>query len=318
MARPLRVELAGGVYHVIARGNERKAIFRDDEDRSVYLDRLADCCSFFRFRILAYCLMDNHVHLAVERGPIALSRIMLNLQSVYVQRFNRRHRRVGHLFQGRYKAFLVQEERHLLALIRYIHLNPVAAGVVRRADAFRWSSDRHYRATESPAWMNTDLLLGRLAADRQAARAVYQRLMADRECQTYEEVPAFLAAIKGERDFANRALAAVGESRRVEFPSTPEGLAGTIANAEGLSLEHLRRPGKALKESRVRLLAAYLGKREGGLSTAAMARCLGREESTINRGVQRLEKSMARDPTLRARVEALSVLIRAGNTGIHD
>ena len=100
MARPLRLECPGGLYHVIARGNERKAVFRDDSDRNDYLSRLAHYAEKFGFRLLAYCLMDNHVHLAIETGKAPLSRIMAGLQSSYTQQFNRRHGRVGHLFQG--------------------------------------------------------------------------------------------------------------------------------------------------------------------------------------------------------------------------
>ena len=132
MARPPRLEFSGAVYHVVVRGNERRAIFRDDEDREQYLERLAHYREKFGFRLLAFCLMSNHVHRAIRAGHFPLSRIMAGLQSSYTQWFNRRHGRVGHLFQGRYKAFLVQEERYLLGLVRYIHENPVRAKVVER------------------------------------------------------------------------------------------------------------------------------------------------------------------------------------------
>jgi putative transposase len=101
MSRPPRLEFAGAVYHVIARGNEQRDVFRDDSDREFYLRRLARYQTKFRFRLYAYCLMTNHVHLALETGPVPLSRIVLALHSSYAQAFNQRHRRVGHLFQGR-------------------------------------------------------------------------------------------------------------------------------------------------------------------------------------------------------------------------
>lgn len=105
MSRAPRIEIAGGVYHVIARGNERRDIFRDDSDRHLYLARLAECRDRYRFGVLAYCLMPNHVHLAVERGPVPLSKIMLALHSYYSQKFNFRHERVGHLFQADTRLF---------------------------------------------------------------------------------------------------------------------------------------------------------------------------------------------------------------------
>jgi hypothetical protein len=262
--------------------------------------------------------MDNHVHIALERGPVALSRIMLTVQSSYAQEFNRRHRRIGHLFQGRYKAFLVEDERYLLELVRYIHLNPVAARLVTQPAGFRWSSDRYYRAGSGPGWLDIGRLLDRFSHNRPEAASVYRRLMADRSAQTYEDVPSFLRAIKGEAEFANRALATVGEARRITIRCTPEQIARLVAHAEHFTVERLRGPSRNAHESRVRLIAAFLGRREGGHSTAAMARCFGREESTFNRGVRRLEQTMARDPVLRARIEVLSRLLQPSSTGIHD
>jgi REP element-mobilizing transposase RayT len=307
LARPLRVELRGAVYHVIARGNERKAIFLDDLDREVYLERLAQCRSRFQFRVLGYCLMSNHVHLALERGPVALSRTMLALQSFYAQKFNFRHKRVGHLFQGRYKAFLVQDERYLFALLRYIHLNPVRARLVDRPEAYRWSSDRCYREGKRLPWLDVDVALGKLALKREEAVSVYRRLMASREEQTYEDAATYGFAVKGDRQFAERVLVTVGES-----------LADSVAHAAGLSLKHLKQPGKSVKESRARLTAAYLGRRDAGLSIARMAKCFGREESTFNRGVRRLEDLINRDESIRADVERIASRLRLRNTGIHD
>ena len=318
MARPLRVELKGAVYHVIARGNERKAIFRDDLDRKNYLERLAECRARFQFRILAYCLLGNHVHLALERGPVALSRIMRTLQSFYAQRFNLRHQRVGHLFQGRYKAFLVQDERYLFSLVRYIHFNPVRAGLVDRPDAYRWSSDRFYRQGRSLPWLDVDVVLGRLAQQREEASSVYRRLMASRERQTYEDIPTHAVTVKGDRRFAERALATVGELRKVSTVWTPESLAEAVALTAKLTLQQLRLPSRRRKESLVRLMAAYLGSREAGFSIARMARCFGREESTFNRGVRRLENLIRDDEAVRANVNRIASAVGLRNTGIHD
>ncbi len=284
----------------------------------MYLERLAECRSRFQLRVLGYCLMDNHVHLALERGPFALSRTMLALQSFYAQRFNFRHQRVGHLFQGRYKAFLVQDERYLFALLRYIHLNPVRAGLVDRPEAYPWSSDRFYRAGRRVPWLDVHVALDKLAQERSAAVSVYQRLMAKRDEQTYEDVPTFSVVLRGDRQFAERTLAALGEARRLPSDWTPEGLAEAVANAEGLSLEHLKQAGRAARESRARLTAAYLGRRDAGFSIARMAKCLGREESTFNRGVRRLEDLMVRDESVRANVERIASNLRLRNTGIHD
>lgn len=316
MARPLRVELAGAVYHVTARGNERKAVFRDDRDRGMFLDRLGECRERFKLSILAYCLMNNHIHLAVQRGPLPLSRAMLALYSVYAQRFNRRHRRVGHLFQGRYKAFVVQDESYLLALLRYIHLNPVRAGLVDRPESYRWSSDRHYRKGPGPTWLDAGWVLDRLSRDRHEAVEVYRRLMASREKQSYEDVPSFGYPVKGDREFVARSLVAVGEPAKLPGVWTPEGLGQAVAKIGGVAAERLRQAGKSPALSRLRLIAAHVGYREGGISIAKMARYFGREESTFCRGVQRLEALMERDSKVRAHVDRVAAALR--NTGIHD
>lgn len=144
MARPLRIEFAGALYHVTSRGDGQEDIYWDDEDRERYLEVLGHVCERFNWVVHAYCLMDNHYHLLVETPDKNLSKGMRQLNGVYTQQFNRRHGRVGHVFQGRYKAILVQKECYLLELARYIVLNPVRAQMVRSAKDWPWSS---YRAT---------------------------------------------------------------------------------------------------------------------------------------------------------------------------
>lgn len=142
MARPLRIEFEGAAYHVMSRGDDRAAIAVDDVDRKAWvavLDRVADR---FDWRVWAYCLMDNHYHLLVETPKANLSRGMHELNGVYTQAFNRRHGRVGHLLQGRFKSLLVEKDAYLLELNRYVVLSPVRAGRVDRAEDWPWSSYR--------------------------------------------------------------------------------------------------------------------------------------------------------------------------------
>jgi putative transposase len=123
MARPLRIEYPGAVYHITSRGDRQESIYLDDEDREAFLSVLGDVCSRFNWVVYAYCLMDNHYHLLIETPQGNMARGMRQLNGVYTQRFNRRHEQVGHLFQGRYEAILVQKETYLLELSRYIVLN---------------------------------------------------------------------------------------------------------------------------------------------------------------------------------------------------
>ena len=178
MARPLRIEFPGALYHVTSRGNARQRVFRDDEDRKTFLATLAWVVARFGWRCHAYCLMDNHVHLLIETPQPNLSRGMRQLNGVYTQRFNRRHRKVGHLFQGRFKAILVEKEGYLLELARYIVLNPVRAKMVKMPERYPWSS---YRAMVgftpvSPA-LATDWILNQFADTRAIARRRYAKFV---------------------------------------------------------------------------------------------------------------------------------------------
>jgi REP-associated tyrosine transposase len=180
MTRPLRVEFPGGVYHVTSRGDGRDDIFIDDDDRQRFLDLLGHTIERFGWRCHAYCLMTNHYHLLIETPKPNLARGMRHLNGVYTQRFNRRHGRVGHVFQGRYKAIVVQKDAHLLALCRYVVLNPVRARLVKRAGEWLWSS---YRATAGqsacPAWLTRGWLWARFARDPQHAIRTYRRFVAE-------------------------------------------------------------------------------------------------------------------------------------------
>jgi len=156
VSRPLRLEFPGALWHVTARGNERKEIYRNDEDRVAWLELLGAAVADSGWILHAYVLMPNHFHLLVETPDSTLSQGMRQLNGVYTQAFNRKHKRVGHLFQGRFKGILVSEEGHLIEMLRYIVLNPVRAKLCRSAGQWRWSS---YRATvgqtRAPAWLNT-------------------------------------------------------------------------------------------------------------------------------------------------------------------
>jgi REP element-mobilizing transposase RayT len=180
MARPLRVEYPGALYHVTARGNARARIYSDEADYQAFLRLLGSVCEHHAWRIPAYCLMGNHYHLVVETIEPTLSRGMRQLNGVYTQDFNRRHRKGGHLFQGRYSAIVVDKDTYLLELARYVVLNPVRAAMVKAPGQWPWSS---YRATigktAAPAWLAVDGVLAQLAPRKADARARYIRFVAE-------------------------------------------------------------------------------------------------------------------------------------------
>ncbi|HEY4485197.1 MAG TPA: transposase [Nitrospiria bacterium] len=178
MARPLRVEYAGALYHVTSRGNARKPIFKDEEDRKTFLRLLDRVNQRFHWLCHAYCLMDNHYHLVIETPEGNLAKGMRQINGVYTQAFNRRHRRVGHLFQGRYKAILVERESYLLEVCRYVVLNPVRAKAIGKPEAWRWSSYRGTGGLEKPqACLTTDWILGQLGTGRTEAARRYREFV---------------------------------------------------------------------------------------------------------------------------------------------
>lgn len=180
MARPLRLEYPGACYHITSRGNAKQPIFRDDADREAFLRILAGTIEQFKWELFAYCLMGNHHHLLLATPQPNLSRGMRQLNGLYTQRFNRRHGRVGHLFQGRFAAILVERETYLLELVRYVALNPVRAGIVSVPEDWRWSSHRSHAAmAAAPTWLQIEAILERFGGDGVEAPLHYRRFVAD-------------------------------------------------------------------------------------------------------------------------------------------
>jgi len=180
MVRPLRILFPGAVYHVTSRGNERKEIFRGDQDRKVFLDTLSDVTLRYNWLCHAYCLMENHYHLLIDTPDGNLSIGMRQLNGNYTQRFNKRYNRTGHLYQGRFKAVLVQKDSHLLEACRYVVLNPVRARMVQRPEEWVWSS---YGATAGHTrphpCLVTDWVLSQFDSRKKVAEISYRRFVRD-------------------------------------------------------------------------------------------------------------------------------------------
>lgn len=185
MARPIRIEYEGACYHVVARGNECREIFRSDTDHQLFLKTLQTMLERFGIVLHCYCLMPNHYHLVVETPRANLSQAFAWLQTTYTVRYNRKHKRYGHLFQGRYKAHLIEADEYARHLINYIHLNPVRPRnkndlipVERRKtlDSYLWSSHREYLGKRQSGWVNTDWLSYWATKERQAKRLYAQEI----------------------------------------------------------------------------------------------------------------------------------------------
>ncbi|MEO6326891.1 MAG: transposase [Thermoanaerobaculia bacterium] len=187
MTRPLRLEFADALWHVTARGNGRTDIFKDDVDRTLFLEILGRTVELYRWRLHAWVLLGNHYHLLLETPEPTLSRGMRDLNGIFTQAVNRRHGRVGHLFQGRFNAILVEKESHLLELIRYVVLNPVRAGLAKNAAGWKWSN---YQSTAglvpAPEWLDTEWTLAQFGKRRQKAIESYRAFVAEKEGLAYD------------------------------------------------------------------------------------------------------------------------------------
>lgn len=204
MARPLRLEVPGGVYHVMSRGNECQDIFLDDADRKRFLETLRTVTERSNVLCHTYCLMGNHYHLLVETPDGNISLAVRQLNGIYAQSFNRRHDRVGHLFQGRFTSKLIEKETYLLAVSRYVVLNPVRADLVARPSDWEWSS---YRALagwdEPPSFLNVDWLLTHFGtSDRRHAQEAYREFVHD--CSDNSNLLLDASPILGSDDFVER------------------------------------------------------------------------------------------------------------------
>lgn len=205
MARPLRIEYAGALYHVTSRGDRCEDIYIDDDDRWVFLEVMTEVCDRFNWTVHAYCLMSNHYHLLIETPDSNLSKGMRHLNGVYTQRFNRSKNRVGHVFQGRYKAILVQKESYLLELARYIVLNPVRAQMVRSAKDWPWSS---YRATagfvDTKKWLAVEWILSSFSRKKMNAMKLYREFVSEGRNQAKPWKELKNQIYLGDEDFVNK------------------------------------------------------------------------------------------------------------------
>lgn len=207
MARPLRIEYPGAYYHVTSRGNERKYIFNENYDRKKFISYLESAYLRYKAVIHVYCLMDNHYHLLVETPQGNISQIMRHINGAYTTYFNIRHRRFGHLFQGRYKAILVDADAYAGELSRYIHLNPFRCGIVDTPEQFGWSSYPYYIGRKKkPGWLKTDFILGYFEGNGVSSYKRYREFVNVKMIGKYESplVQTVASTILGSDDFIEK------------------------------------------------------------------------------------------------------------------
>jgi REP element-mobilizing transposase RayT len=279
MGRPPRVFGSGLLYHVVARGNRREAVFLGHGDYETYLHRLALYRARYAVTLHAYSLMPNHVHLVVGTAEAPLDRFMQCLQQSYTQRFNRRYGLVGHVFQGRYKAILCQTDEYLLTLVRYVHQNPVQAGLAARPEDYRYSGHRAYLGGVATRLVDPTFVLSLVGGTRG-----YLRLIAS------DRVGNEPAAAAGPTAPPRASLAAA---------------LGSLARGLLVDVEVLRGPDRGRPASRARALAAYVLVRRLGYRMTDVAAALGRNIATTSIAAREVSEQLPRDEAAARQVEQL-------------
>jgi REP element-mobilizing transposase RayT len=307
MARQPRLHLAGGLYHVILRGNARQDIFFDDEDRHRFYWLIEQGVKRFGYRVHAFCCMTNHVHLAVQVSEAPLSRGMHNLAFRYTRWINHRQQRVGHLFQGRYKAILVDADSYLLELVRYIHLNPVRARLVDDPTRYPWSSQRAYVGHEAIPWLTTDWVLSQFGQRASVARRAYQRFVAEGQAEGYREEfhrGTDDSRLLGEDSFVQRILGK-RESRALRPPAVRT-LVHAVCRAYEVKEDQLASASRQRWLAEARGLIAWLALNHGSATLTELAGRFNRDVSALSLAVRRIEAQCNESSSFRARVEKLN------------
>ncbi|MBA4373868.1 MAG: hypothetical protein C0402_13545 [Thermodesulfovibrio sp.] len=292
MARKPRIEFEGAFYHVITRGNRRQKIFRDEEDFRKYIQILARYKALYKYLLYAYVLMNNHVHLLIETSETPLSKILQGINQTYTAWFNRKHKTVGHLFQGRYKAILCDRDSYLVSLVKYIHHNPVRARMTKAPEEYPWSSHRAYLKPMKKNIVDEDQVLRMFSEDKGSARRIYEAYVSDGIAVKKEDIYCTIdKRILGDDRFTETIMgkceAAIAPGRK-EKEYSLAAIADTIDEAFGISLSQMRQKGKHRDITHGRKLLSLVA-HEFGYKGREVAGYMQKDPALITRHVKEKE-----------------------------
>ena len=314
MSRPLRIQYPRAVYHVMNRGRARQPTFVGEADDQAFLDTVAEAARLWGIEVFGYSLMGNHYHLCVKTPRGNLSRVMRHVDGIYTQRFNRRHRRDGPLFRGRYKAILLDADEYLAAVLRYIHLNAVEAGWVKMPEDYRWASHRYYvQAKGAPGWLDTAQALEQLGG----RQAFHEFVLSGNEesLKRYYESKRH-SPILGSETFIERVRhrGAPGAREHPRYERRvvgmgPERVINEVVRQYKVAREEIFH-GVRGRQNEARKVALYLVKRCCDRTLAEMAEYFGiGNYSTVSWNCRAIESQMAKETKLRDRIEKIMVSI---------
>lgn len=289
MGRPLRLEFPGALYHVFSRGNERKDIFRSRDDYELFLGFLRDLAVTYNVLIHAYSLMPNHFHLLMETKEANLSYVMKRLLGLYTLKFNRSHKRVGHLFQGRFKAILVDKDAYFLQVSRYIHLNPVRAKLTRLPENHEHSSMRYYLSVKAPDFLHREFTLGLFESPTSYRKFVLEGLSSQQDI--FESVLG--GAILGSEDFVAKIKARLSKKEPKDFQGKASIFQKPLTEAARLCKDYPQ-------SHQIYMLSKY-----ARATQKQIGELFEISHTAVCQSVRRLQSKMAEDKNLRTAVDKL-------------
>lgn len=315
MSRPLRIQYPGAWYHVMNRGRRGDFIFIDDSDYLSFIDILQTSVELWKVNIAAYCLMSNHYHLLIQTPKANLSRCMRHINGVYTQRFNKTHACDGQLFRGRYKSILVDFDSYLLELVRYIHRNPVRAGIVDTMDTYPWSSHQGYLSDAKKwDWLYKDFVLALFSPNKRDRKREYRNFVSDMDSEEIEEfyskkkIPVmfgkepFLQWVKNKFS---------GEKRDVEIPESRifipdvDVIKKRVCNIYGIDEAELTRSRRGANNE-PRNVAIYLTRYLRGDGLEVIGRAFGIDNySSVSSVIERTKTSIAGNTRMKKRVDMI-------------
>jgi putative transposase len=316
MSRAWRIEYAGALYHVLSRGNERRDIFIGDGDRLLFLDTVGKAADRFEVEVFAYVLMGNHYHLLLRTPRANLSKTMQWLGVAYTNRFNTRHARSGHLFQGRFKSIVVENDAYLLQLSYYIHRNPLRAGLVNRLIDYRFSSYGAYAYGKgAPEWLETKVILSQLENTSHPHRAYRENVQkyAKEEGRLWEDLrhgfilgsERFVKTIR-DRYLPEAPHAELPQQKSLAQTVDPASILEQAASRLGCSLDQFRQAGKvAAPEAPKRDMLLYLIWQLGVQTNREIGELFGLTYSAVSRRVSLFKSALKTDASLRERFDRL-------------
>lgn len=303
MARKPRIHIPGGFYHVILRGNHSQDIFFSDQDRE-YLEILVqDGVDRFKHRIHAYCWMRNHVHMLIQVSEIPLSKLIQNLSFRYARYINKKLSRKGHLFQGRYKAILVDAENYLHELVRYIHLNPVRAGIAGSPQDYKWSGHLCYLGITRKSWLTVEYVLSQYSKQESTAHRRYEEFVLEGFGEDHRSEfhnGSAEGRLLGDDKFIENVLQQA--DKKAEKRYKVEFIINLVSKKLRVNAEELTSLSRQRRLARVRSIIALMVTEYGDETLCNYGRIVRRDLSTLSIGVNRIREEMGKNPLLREQI----------------